>query len=132
MDEQRIELKSFEHMLSLLGVDPELLYPSVDMTDLGVSSSSMTVAPTYTNRDVQIYPGDGYDHVLNYDGTWTSSTTAAAFIPPQVMNSGNFFPDSYSQLISSNYCYVDGVVNERQQLEIGDNFVGGEEDKPSK
>lgn len=128
MDEQRIELKSFELMLSHLGVDPELLYPSIEITNLGVSSST-TATPTYSNRDVQIYSGDGYEHIVNYEGPWTSSSTAA-FSAPQVMTCGNFFPDSYSQLMTSNN-YGDGVVNERQELEMGDNYVGGKEDNSS-
>lgn len=130
MDEQRIELKSFELMLSHLGVDPELLYPPVEQSDFGVPSTA-TATTTYTNRDVQIYSGDGYEHVVNCEGSWNSSNIAAAFLPPQVITSGNFFPDSYSQLMTSNYCYVNGVSNERQELEVGDNFVGSKEDETS-
>ena len=125
MDEQRIELKSFELMLGHLGVAPELLYPSIEMTAFGISSST-TATSTYTSRDVHLYHGDGYEHAVNYDGEFISGS--ATFLPPQVMSSGNFFPDSYSQLMSSGYCSIDGTINDQELEVIVDNFGGGRDE----
>lgn len=116
MDEQRLELKSFELMLFQFGVGPEMLYPppeTIEMTAAfgDVSSSTTSATSTFTSRDVHIYHGEGYEHnsSVNFEGTWTSNSTGS-FLPPQVMSTSgsNFFPDSYSQLLSSNYCCVDG------------------------
>lgn len=119
MDEQRIEMKSFELMLGHLGVGSELLYPSIEMI-AWEGSSSATATSTYPSRNVHVYHGDGYEHTVNFDGAFSTSAT---FLPPQVMSSGNFFPDSYSQLMSSGYCCNDGTAND-QDLGISDNFDG--------
>lgn len=115
MDEQRLELKSFELMLFQFGVGPEVLYPpeTIEMSAAfgNIPSLTTSATSTYTSRDVHIYHSDGYEHnqAVNFEGTWTSNSTGS-FLPQVMSTSGtnNFFPDSYSQLLTSNYCCIEG------------------------
>lgn len=124
MDEQRIELKKLELMLSQFGVRPDHLYPPMEMAAFEVHSST-TATSTYTNRDFHMFNGEGYEQAVGFDtssSSWTNSPSAA-FMPPQVMSSSHFFPDSYSNLVTSNYCCSDDPVQD-QGLVTTENFDG--------
>lgn len=124
MDEQRIELKSLEQMLGQFGITPDILYPPLETTAFGVYSST-TNTSTYSSRDVQMFQGEGYEQVVSFD-TWTSPPSAT-FLPPHVMSSTNFFPDSYSHLVSSNYCCSNDTV-QHQDLVSQSGHFGNKED----